>query len=300
MHPEHAQLARVRTSDGPRVVIVDGPQDSFAASEVAAALVGGRDFADLPELLDAAGGDLGGITAGATVPITDRNQILSVVGAPRKVVCAGLNYRTHVLEGGREPPPHPDLFPKWASTLTAPYAPVELALTTSRVDWEAEMAFVFSRRCRDVPASDAASVVLGFTAANDVSVRDFQMHASQWMPGKAWDASTPLGPAIVPLERVGVRPDLRLTGRVNDELVQDALTSDLLFGIPELVEYITSFMTVDAGDVVLTGTPGGVGAAMKPPRFLNEGDVFEVSLQEIGSLQNRFTERPAEPSTGSS
>lgn len=282
-------LARAMTPQGARVVLVDPSEGPPGQAGGRLATVGGQGFADLPALLEAAGGELGAVAAGAAVAIGGPQGLLSVVGAPRKVVCVGLNYRTHIAEGGRPAPAHPELFPKFATSLAAPYADISLPLATSRVDWESEAAFVISRRCRHVAAADAASVVLGYTAANDVSVRDYQAHASQWMAGKAWDASAPLGPVLKPAGQCGgMRFDLALTGRLNGEVVQHSRTSDLLFGAPELVEYITSFMTLEAGDVVLTGTPGGVGAAMKPPRFLKPADVFEVELEGVGTLRNTF------------
>jgi acylpyruvate hydrolase len=133
--------------------------------------------------------------------------------------------------------------------------------------------------------------VLGFAAANDVSMRDFQMQTTQFVAGKTWDRATPLGPAIVPAAELGgLEPDLAITGRLNDEVVQDSRTSDLIFGIPRLVEYLTTIMTMEPGDVVLTGTPSGVGFAADPPRRLADQDVFEVEIEGIGRLVNRFVD----------
>jgi acylpyruvate hydrolase len=132
--------------------------------------------------------------------------------------------------------------------------------------------------------------VFGFTAANDVTMRDFQRHTQQFTAGKAWDRSTPLGPALVTVDELGggASPDLAIHGRLNGELMQDGRTSDLIFSVPDLVAYITLSMTMEPGDVVLTGTPSGVGSALDPPRFLRDGDVFEVEIEGIGSLRNTF------------
>ncbi|MET0372108.1 MAG: fumarylacetoacetate hydrolase family protein [Sphingobium sp.] len=287
----HHDLARMVTDEGDRVVLVPAGADLTSSGEVALAEIAGRTFDDLSELLEAAGGDLSRIVPGRAWRWTSPGQFLSAVGRPRKVVCVGLNYRTHILEGGRPIPDHPELFPKFASSLTGPFADIAMPLATSRIDWEAEAVIVIGRHCRHVAARDAADAVLGYSIANDVSVRDYQGHASQWMAGKAWDASTPLGPVIVPKERCGgVDVDLAMTGRLNGEVIQSARTSDLVFGVAALVEYITSFMSLDAGDVVLTGTPGGVGAALKPPRFLQEGDIFEVEIDGMPILRNRFVQ----------
>ena len=148
---------------------------------------------------------------------------------------------------------------------------------------------MFGKRCRRVPESGVADVVFGYTIANDVSMRDFQRHTTQFTAGKAWDRSTPVGPAVVPVAQAGgIEPDLRISGRLNDKTVQDSRTSDLIFGIPALVAYITTVMTMEPGDIVLTGTPSGVGMASDPPRSLRDGDTYEASVEGLGSIANRF------------
>jgi len=277
------QLTRVKTAGGPRVVVAGASR-----SEGAVALVDGRSFHDLPELLAAADGDPARIASGPGLALGERD-FLSVVARPRKIVCIGLNYRSHAAETGAELPERPILFPKWDNALTGPHDDVPLPAESDAVDWEAELAFVFGRQCRRVPAADAASVVFGFTAANDLSMRDYQRHTSQWAPGKAWDRGTSVGPVVVDVAEIGgVTPDLAIRGRHNGELVQDSRTDDLVFGVPALVAYITSVMTMEPGDLVLTGTPAGVGVGMSPPRFLAPGDVYEVEIERIGTLRNRY------------
>jgi acylpyruvate hydrolase len=268
--------------DGQTRVVVESD------GEAAVATVEGSEFDDLPALLDACGGDAGRISRGRAVEL-DEDDLLRPLGAPGKVVCIGLNYRLHAEEAGAPLPQFPMLFSKYLSALADPGADIPLPPEPSLVDWEAELAFVFGRRCRRVSATDAGAVVFGYTAANDVSMRDFQNHTTQFLAGKTWDRSTPLGPAVVPAgELGGVTPDLAITGTLNGSKVQDSRTNDLIFSVPQLVAYITTVMTMEPGDVVLTGTPSGVGFAEKPPRGLSDGDVYEVEIEGIGRLRNRF------------
>jgi acylpyruvate hydrolase len=275
------QLMRVVLGSQVRVV---GRWDG----ETATATVDGTEFDDLPGLLEACDGDASKIRPGTSVEVDER-QLLSVVANPRKVICIGLNYRLHAEESGNPLPKRPMLFAKWASSLTGPHDDVPLPPESTLVDWESELAFVFGRRCRRVSAAAANTVVFGYTAANDVSMRDFQSHTTQFTAGKAWDRATPVGPVLVPAAELGgVEPNLAISGLLNGEMLQNSRTDDLIFGIPELVEYITTVMTMEPGDIVLTGTPSGVGNAETPPRGLSDGDVYEVRIEGIGSLVNRF------------
>jgi acylpyruvate hydrolase len=277
------ELARTQTPDGPRVVVTSG-----ARTVGAIATVDGRDFDDLPGLLDAADGEAVRIESGAEVELSEANM-LSVVARPRKIIGIGLNYRAHAAETGTPLPDHPVVFPKWDNALAGPFDDVPLPPESTLVDWEAELAFVFCRQCRRVPAEDAASVVFGFTAANDLSMRDYQYHTSQWAPGKSWERGTAVGPVIVDTEQIGgVTPDLAVRGRRNGELVQDSRTADLLYGLPELVAYLSTFMTMEPGDLVLTGTPAGVGIGRTPPEFLAANDIYEVEIEGVGTIRNRF------------
>ncbi|WP_330229187.1 fumarylacetoacetate hydrolase family protein [Nocardia sp. NBC_00508] len=279
----HIGLARA-TVRGERVMVF---RRSGAASAFLA-MVDDQTYADLPELLEAVGGNPDRIRRGPSVTVPD-DDLLSPVGNPRKIICVGQNYLAHITETGRDQrPAYPDLFAKWATALCAPYADIPLPPESDQVDYESELAIVIGKRCRRIPEAQAATVVFGYTAANDGSVRDFQFHTAQRTAGKAWDALTPLGPVVVPAAHLGgARPDLRLTGRLNGERVQDDRTTNLLFGIPQLVAYITTFMTLEPGDVILTGTPAGVGLAQTPPRYLTDGDEFEVRIEGIGAIRNR-------------
>ena len=279
-------LARVLHGGGPVVALRrDG------SSEARLALVDGRAFEDLPALLEAAQGDPSSIEAGTPIHAPD-NRLLSPVGRPGKIICVGQNYLMHVREGGREAgPAHPDLFAKWHTSLAAPFADVALPPESEQVDYESELAVVIGVRARRITAEDSRRVVFGYTAANDGSVRDFQFHTAQRTAGKAWDGLTPLGPVVVPAQELGgARPDLAITGTLDGKAVQDDRTSQLLFGVPELLAYITTVMTLEPGDLILTGTPAGVGFAREPKVFLRHGSEFEVRIEGIGALRNRFVD----------
>ena len=212
------------------------------------------------------------------------------LSAPGKVVCCGLNYTHHIEEMGRDLPTHPTLFAKYADTLIGPQDDIVLPRGL-QVDWEAELAVVVGSTLRRADRSTALAGIAGYTVANDVSVRDWQQRTLQWFQGKAWDASTPLGPVIVSPDEVDPFAGLEVACRVNGEEVQRDNTSTLVFDPAELLAYISTFTVLRPGDVVLTGTPGGVGVGQEPPRFLADGDVLETEIAGIGTLRNtvRFT-----------
>jgi acylpyruvate hydrolase len=270
---------------GRPVMLLHRPGDDHAAE----AIVDGRGFEDLPELLEAANGDAAAVERGTELSVAS-HDLLSPAARPRKIICVGQNYLAHVEEGGRPAPPaHPDLFAKWDNTLAGPFAALPLPPESDQIDFESELAIVVGRRCRRLAADEVPSVVFGYAAANDGSVRDFQFHTGQRTAGKAWDSLTPIGPVVVPASALGgVEPDLRITGKLNGDVVQDDRTSSMLFGVTDLLVYITTFMTLEPGDLVLTGTPAGVGAVRTPPLYLRDGDTFEVTLEGIGSLRNTF------------
>ena len=287
-------LARFRDDDGQVRVVWrrSGSPQAWLAR------VDGREFDDIPALLIAADGDPTRIERGGETSAPDE-ALLSCVGRPRKILCVGLNYITHVREAQdaglpAEIPPHPDLFPKWDTALAGPYAEIALPPESIQIDYESELAVVIGSQCRRVPAESAQQVIFGYTAANDGSVRDYQLLASQVLPGKAWDGLTPLGPVIVPAAQLGgATPDLAITGLFDGAVVQDDRTSSLIKGVPELIAFISTFMTLEPGDVILTGTTSGVGIVRKPPLWLKDGSVFEVRIEGIGSLRNVFRKERA-------
>jgi acylpyruvate hydrolase len=228
-----------------------------------------------------------------------RERLLTPAAEPRKVLCVGANYKAHADEAGIEAPTHPMIFAKWPSALTGPFDDIGLPPESQFVDWEAELVAVIGRRSRRVARVDVESVLFGYTMANDVSMRDFQIHSSEFEAGKAWDRATPVGPVVVPAAAVGgAHPDLELVGRLNGEAVQQARTGDLIHTVPAVVAYVTTWTTLEPGDLLLTGTPAGVGALMQPPRRLVDRDVYDVSIEGIGTLRNTFRPETVDGSPG--
>lgn len=202
-----------------------------------------------------------------------------------KVICCGLNYGDHIEETGRDMPEHPTLFTKYADTLLGASDDVEVR-GSSRVDWEAELAVVVGSVLFRADQDQAQAAIAGYTIANDVSMRDWQNRTLQWFQGKAFDHTTPVGPVMLTADEVDGYFDVR--GYVNGELVQQGNTSTLVFGPAQLLSYISQFTVLRPGDLVLTGTPGGVGMGMNPPRFLQDGDVLTTEIDGIGRLENQF------------
>jgi len=204
---------------------------------------------------------------------------------PGKVICCGLNYRDHIVEMGRELPAHPTLFAKYADTLIPDGADIVLPAEV-QVDWEAELAVVVGTQIRGADRDEAANAIGGYTVANDISVRDWQNRTLQWFQGKAWDATTPIGPVVVPPDAIDPVAGVDVVCRVNGEERQRGNTRTLVFDCAGLLAYISTFTVLRPGDVVLTGTPGGVGMGMTPPTFLADGDVVETEIPGIGTLTN--------------
>jgi acylpyruvate hydrolase len=225
----------------------------------------------------------------ADPPVSDEQVLLAdvtlrpVIPRPGKIVCVGLNYRAHVDEGVFEVPDYPVLFTKFAETLVGAGEPVVLPPEPEAVDYEAELAFVIGRRVRRAGALDA---VAGYTLANDVSMRDYQYKTHQWLQGKAWADSTPLGPYLVTPDEVGDPHSLDISLDLNGERMQDANTSLLIFDIPTLIAAISEFVPLLPGDVVLTGTPSGVGYRRDPKVLLRDGDRMVVEIERVGRLEN--------------
>lgn len=213
-------------------------------------------------------------------------DLLPVVPRPGKVICLGLNYREHVAEGTFDVPDHPVLFTKFAESLVGAGAPILLPPESAAPDFEAELALVVGREIRRASADEALAAVAGYTAANDVTMRDYQYRSHQWLQGKAWEGSTPLGPFLVTPEEVGDphRLDIRL--ELNGTEMQSANTAMMIFDIPTVLAAISEFVSLAPGDVVLTGTPSGVGFRREPPVRLADGDTVTVEIESIGRLEN--------------
>jgi acylpyruvate hydrolase len=226
----------------------------------------------------------------AAVPIAAVRR-RPVVPGPGKVICVGLNYAAHIEETQRERSEYPVLFTKFATTLTGPDDDIPLPPESGAIDYEGEIVIVIGERARRVPRDKALEHVAGYTVANDVSMRDYQYKTHQWLQGKAWDASTPVGPDLVTLEEI--REPLTLRTLVNGELTQEASTELLIFDVATLVSTVSEFATLEPGDLILTGTPGGVGYRREPQLLLTDGDVVAVEVDQVGRIENRcVVERP--------
>jgi acylpyruvate hydrolase len=218
----------------------------------------------------------------------DSVALLPPVVDPQKIVCLGLNYRSHAEEAGIEAPEVPTFFAKWPNALAAPGADVPLPSYSQKVDYEAEVAFVIARRCRDVSEADALNVIAGYTLLNDLSARDYQFKTPQWGPGKVFDGSAPCGPTLVTPDEAGPPDAIEISLTLNGEQMQSASTADLIHSIPEVVAYLSKLMTLEPGDLISTGTPAGVGSVRDPRVWLKPGDDVVVESPQLGRLETRL------------
>ena len=268
------RLATIRTEYGTTAARLDGdvliPLDAADVGEVLAA--GGR----RPERAGA-----------APVPEAAAN-FAPVVPQPSKIICVGLNYRSHIEETGRELPEYPTLFAKFADSLMGARDDLVLPSVSDRVDWEVELGVIIGRPLRRATPEQALAAVGGYTVVNDVSMRDWQGRTLQFLQGKAFEHSTPAGPYLVTPDEVGDDPvDLEVRCEVDGTVMQRGRTSDLLFGVAEVAAYASQIVTLQPGDLIVTGTPDGVGAARKPPVFLRPGNVLRTSIEGLGECVNR-------------
>ena len=241
--------------------------------------------ADLGELLgDPDWRRRAGSASGASHDLAELDYA-PLVPRPDKIVCVGLNYRNHILEMGREPPEYPTLFAKYRSALIGALDDIEMPGIVSQLDWEAELAVIIGAPARHVSEADAPEAIAGYSVLNDVTARDWQNRTLQWLQGKTFEGATPLGPWMVTSDEAdGLAGEI--TCEVNGETMQKSDIADLVFGPAALVSYISSIVTLLPGDVIASGTPGGVGSGMKPPRFLNDGDVVTTRIQGVGECRN--------------
>jgi 2-keto-4-pentenoate hydratase/2-oxohepta-3-ene-1,7-dioic acid hydratase in catechol pathway len=213
-------------------------------------------------------------------------QLCAPIPRPGKIICIGLNYRDHAAESNIEVPAYPTVFAKYASCIIGPGEAIVIPRVTSQVDYEGELAVVIGRRARDVSEADALSYVAGYAPFNDVSGRDYQMRTSQWTIGKTFDTFGPLGPALVTADEISDPQALDIRTSIGGEVLQSSNTKHLIFGIRQLIAYLSAVMTLEPGDVIATGTPAGVGAARTPQRWLVPGDVVRVEISGLGALEN--------------
>jgi acylpyruvate hydrolase len=271
------KLATIRTLDGrTRAVRVDDEQLIDLGAH------------DLGEFLATPGWEERATAAIEPVPKVRGAAYAPVIPRPGKIVCVGLNYRNHILEMGRDLPEHPTLFSKYADTLVGANDDIVKPPETDAFDWECELAVVIGAPVRRARGTDAERAIAGFAVLNDVTCRDWQFRTREWLQGKNWEASTPLGPYLVTPDELpgGVRPTLEISTRIDGETVQKDTTGDLLFDPVVLVEYVSTIGTLRPGDVIATGTPGGVGHARKPPRYLQPGEVLTTAIAGLGECRN--------------
>jgi 2-keto-4-pentenoate hydratase/2-oxohepta-3-ene-1,7-dioic acid hydratase in catechol pathway len=279
------RLISYQSHAGPRIAARRGDDyvdlhaaDSSVPSTMTAFLAGGR------ATLDRA---VAAITTAAPLP-RDQLKLLAPIPAPQKIICVGLNYADHARETGKEPPPEPVIFCKFPTAVSAHGDPIVLPQLSNEVDYEAELVAVIGRGGRRIPVESALDHVAGYTCGHDVSARDWQQRkpGGQWLLGKSFDTFAPFGPELVTADEAGDVTDLRISLRINGRTMQDSRTSQLIFSVAQLVSYVSGVCTLAPGDVIFTGTPPGVGAARKPPVFLQPGDVVEVEIEGIGLLRN--------------
>ncbi len=232
------------------------------------------------------------VSSGAgRVPLAEQ-KLLAPVPKPRKFLAIGLNYADHAAETGQAVPEFPTVFNKQVTCINRPGGDIHIPRASSAVDYEGEFAFVIGQQCRAVAAADAAGVIAGYTIVNDVSVRDWQRRTPTMILGKGWDTHGPMGPFLVTPDEVDDAGSLGIRTWVNGELRQDSSTRELVFGPAALVETISTMCTLEPGDVISTGTPAGVGAGYRPPKFLAPGDVVRIEIDGLGRLENPVVAEP--------
>ena len=219
------------------------------------------------------------------------DRLLAPIPKPEKIICIGLNYRDHAIETGAEIPSQPVVFNKFATTIIGHGDKIKLPRVSDEVDYEAELVVVIGRTAKHVSRSAAMDYVFGYTCGHDVSARDWQKSTpgGQWLLGKTFDTFAPLGPCLVAKNKIADLGNLRVRMHLNGNVMQDSTTAQLIFDIPTLIEHLTQIVTLAPGDIIFTGTPPGVGAARKPPVFLQPGDVCSVEIEGIGTLTNACT-----------
>jgi acylpyruvate hydrolase len=266
------RFATIRTDHGTTAARLDGDDlIPLGAGDVGELLAGGMANAQR------AGGQPVPVAAADFAPVVTR---------PSKVICVGLNYRSHILETGRELPEYPTLFAKFADTLLGPRDDLVLPSVSNRVDWEVELGVVIGQPVYRATPEEASAAIAGYTVINDVSMRDWQRRTLQWLAGKMFQHSTPAGPYLVTPDEVGDAADLEVRCEVDGTVMQQSRTSDLLFSPAQIVSYASQAITLQPGDLIATGTCGGVGDARKPPVYLQPGNVLRTWIEGLGECLN--------------
>lgn len=271
------RLLTLRTGNATGTSTVAVRQDGDTLTEI-------DGFADVGALLRSADWEaIARNAAGATHPL-EGSDLDAVVPSPGKIICVGHNYRNHIKEMGREVPEFPTLFAKYAESLIGPNDDLALPQESDTVDWESELAVVIGKTGRRISEADAKDHIAGYAVLNDVSMRDYQFRTIQWLQGKTWEKSTPFGPALVTKDEFSGG---LMTTEVDGKIQQQTPTTDVVFTPEFLVSYISTIITLNPGDVIATGTPGGVGHAQDPKRYLQEGQLLVTTIEGLGQLKNR-------------
>ena len=285
------RLATIVTPSGPRLHVRgrSGYVDVAAES-------GNPEFAALATVLRAGPPALDAVRAlaGRDGREYGPDDLGPAVPAPERILCLGVNYSEHAIEGGREIPTWPEAFVRGRDSVLAPYADLVKPALSQRFDYEGELGLVIGAGGRYIPASKALDAVAGFVVLNDASAREWQRAGTQWTPGKNFDASMPIGPEVVTADEADVS-DVALTTTLNGTVMQSARTSAMIVDVPSAIEFFSSFTRLMPGDVIATGTPGGVGFARQPPVWLLPGDVIEVSIEGVGTIRNRVVAEHGAP-----
>lgn len=281
------RVARVRVDGRQEFAVSTTPDEWVLLSTL------GLQYADLPSLIEDFDPVAERVGRGRSTPLSDGDLDLACpVVRPQKLLAIGLNYANHARETGVAPPERPVVFAKYPNSLNDPFGEVEIgAHVTTQADYEVELAVIIGSRAKRVPAADAYRHVFGYAVANDVSSRDYQKLDAQLSRSKSADTFCPIGPWVTTADDVPDPTDLRLSSRVNGEVRQDSTTAEMIFDIPALISFLSATVTLEPGDVILTGTPPGVGVGATPPVFLTPGDVVECEVAMLGAIRNRFVDR---------
>jgi len=266
--------------------LADAPSVDFGSTRAVVALAPSQ----LGALASAAEAHAGDLAAQGALHAIDSVRLGPPIIDPQKIICIGLNYRDHAEEAGLTAPSVPMFFAKFQNSLAGPTDPIVPPRSTSKVDYEGELAVVIGQPGRNIPVEQALDHVAGAMVFNDVSARDLQMANNLWTGGKAIDTFGPCGPAVVTVDEIPDLQSLSVRTHVNGQLVQDGNTASMIFSVAELISFLSEIMTLEPGDIIATGTPAGIGAARTPPLFLHPGDVVEVAIDGLGALRNRVTE----------
>ncbi|BDE06662.1 5-carboxymethyl-2-hydroxymuconate isomerase [Vulcanimicrobium alpinum] len=274
------RVATLRTSDGCRAARIDGDR------AILLQFADVRDLLERPDWLTQA-------KAGGPDVALETVAFAPLVPRPDKFFCVGFNYLAHIAELKMEPPAYPSLFAKFARALIGARDPIAMPHASEQVAWEVELGVVIGRSVRAADRATARAAIAGYTIVNDVSVRDWQMRTRQALQGKTWERTTPLGPVLVTPDEVDDAVDLRIQTLIDGAIVQDSTTADMQFSPADLISYISTFVTLDPGDIISTGSPSGVGLSRTPPRWLRSGETLTTRIAGIGELVNRCVDEDA-------